>query len=75
MTQTDHASLIRAIGGAFGIIGALMERADVATLDEFASALAIYGAATNETDADEGAIIAQWVLALHEQAAGRSDSN
>jgi hypothetical protein len=58
-----------------GIIGALMERANIATIDELAGALGIYGAVTNETDPDQSAFIAQWVLALHELAGDRTDKN
>jgi hypothetical protein len=75
MATTEGDPLIRAIGGALGIVGALLERAEIATIDEFASALSIYGAATRETAPDEAEIIAQWVLTLLELAAQQSGSN
>lgn len=75
MAASDGDPLIRAIGGALGIVGALLERAEIATIDEFASALGIYGAATRETAPDEAEIIAQWVLGLLELAAQQKGSN
>jgi hypothetical protein len=75
MERPEPDALIRAIGGTLGIVGALMERANIATIDEFAGALALYGAATNETSPDEAAIIAQWVMTLHELAGDRHEKN
>lgn len=71
MDRAEQDPLIGAMGGTLGIIGALLERANVATIDEFAGALRIYGTVTNERNPDEAAIIGQWVVALEELAAKR----
>jgi hypothetical protein len=75
MARSEVDPVIRAIGGTLGIVGAFLERANIATIDELAGALGIYGAATNETDPEQAAVIAQWVLGLHELASARHDKN
>ena len=75
MANADNDALIRAMGGALGIIGALLERADVATLNEFAGALRVYATVTRETDAAESEIVGQWAVALLDLAARQHNSN
>lgn len=75
MDQQTPDPLINAIGGMMGIVAAFLERANVATIDELARALAVYGSVTKETAADEAAIIAQWVLSLQELATSKGTSS
>jgi hypothetical protein len=71
----DGEPLVNAIAGTLSIIGALMERADIATIDDFASALGVYLTVTREAAPKEAAIISKWVLALREAAAASHDPN
>ncbi|MDG2516080.1 MULTISPECIES: hypothetical protein [Sphingobium] len=41
------------MGEAFAVIGTPMDRASIASIDEFANALAIYAAVRAETDGDQ----------------------
>ncbi|WP_093085938.1 hypothetical protein [Sphingobium sp. AP50] len=75
MTSAEPDPLVAAIGGALDIIAALMERAQVASVEEFASALGVYGKVTGETNPEAGAIIAQWTSTLHQLAASRHEKN
>lgn len=75
MDASDTDPIVKAIGGTLGIIGALLERADVASLDEFAGALGVYARVTQESDPAQAAILDQWVTMLRTLAARSSPSN
>jgi hypothetical protein len=72
--QADK-SLMRAMGGAFAVIGTLMDRAGIARIDEFADALAIYATVSAETDNDQGVILGYWASILQEVAVCRRPSD
>jgi hypothetical protein len=61
-------SLVRAIGGAFAVIGTIMARDTGTSVKELAKAMGIYAAVTGGTDPDEGLLIAAWAAMLHEVA-------
>lgn len=61
-------ALVRAMGGALAVIATVMTRQGAVSLDEVANLLGIYAAATHETSADEGLIIACWGAILRDVA-------
>jgi hypothetical protein len=61
-------SLVRAIGGAFAVIGTIMARDTGTSVKELAKAMGIYAAVIGEADPDEGLLIAAWAAMLHEVA-------
>ncbi|WP_157084639.1 hypothetical protein [Sphingomonas pituitosa] len=61
-------ALVRAMGGALAVIASVMARQGDVSLDEIANLLGIYAAATHETSANEGLIIACWGAILRDVA-------
>ncbi|MBB4049347.1 MULTISPECIES: hypothetical protein [Sphingomonadaceae] len=75
MEPEDKDPVVSAIGGTLGIIGALLARAGVASLEEFAGALSVYARVTRETDPDQAEILDQWVSMLRTLAARSAPPN
>ena len=59
---------IRALGGTFAVLAAVLGRANVIPMRELADILAIYAATTGETDHRQGVLIACWANILREAA-------
>lgn len=52
--------LVRAIGGAFAIVGTILARSDVVPLDELARLFGIFATVSADEDPGAGTIIAAW---------------
>lgn len=59
---------VRALGGAFAVIGTVLARSNIVPMRELADILAIYAATTSESDPPQGLLIACWAGILKEAA-------
>jgi hypothetical protein len=65
--------LTRAIGGAFAILGTLLQRQEVCSVDELADVFKVFAVVTSERDDREGIYLACWANVLRELAEARLD--
>ncbi|QWT16577.1 hypothetical protein [Sphingobium xenophagum] len=72
MAETDILVMdpraVRALGGAFAVIGTVLARSNIVPMRELADILAIYAATTSESDPPQGLLIACWAGILKEAA-------
>lgn len=64
----DYRELAAAHGKFVVFLASLLQRADVARMEDFASLLATFAETVQETDPGEGALLQSWVSAV--RAAG-----
>ncbi len=58
--QPLDAPLVRAMGGALGIVATILQRGGLTSAEEFGKILGIYGVVSAETCAEEGLILGCW---------------
>lgn len=54
------AALVRAMGGALGILATLLQRGGLTTVEDFGNMLGIYALVSGENSADEANILGCW---------------
>ncbi|MGD9866148.1 MAG: hypothetical protein AB7S99_23350 [Pseudodonghicola sp.] len=59
---------VRAMGGALAVLGTLMGRKGIASVEEISGVLGIYAVTTAETSRDEGLILGYWAAVLRDVA-------
>lgn len=55
-----NAALVRAMGGALGILATLLQRGGLTTVEDFGNMLGVYAVVSGENSADEGDILGCW---------------
>jgi hypothetical protein len=70
----DRAT-VRAMGGALAVLGALMGRKGIASVEEISGVLGVYAVTTAETSPDEGLILGYWAALLRDAAQSISNAH